>query len=286
MAQKNIYNPITGQMGFQTPGSVLPQGWQWVGGASPSPSMSPVASSQPKTQEELDAEYVRAAASHPVLAANTPEMLNYATSTGDLSVLLNPQGKPFSSSAQAEAVSKAESALSPYYNAMEMKDTQDTVSSLDQKQRDYQSFLKTQGENFQTEKTKLDQSAADRGVLFSGGRVQKEKQLQESYNRAGQEKMASVGADIGNTARDFGYRYGDQAAQGLGSFFNLGGNTYNAKKATGGVGTSGLSSVYNANQGFQGTIKNTAKAETQKRAAGLLYNKGNKLLSSGYLNQY
>lgn len=246
----------------------------------------PTTSNQPKSQAQIDSEYAAAAASHPVLASNTPEMLNYAMTSGDFSSLVDTTGKPFSVNDQRAAVAEAEKAISPYYTAQETKDTQDTTAALDQKQRDYQSFLNTQGENFQADKTTLDQSAADRGVLFSGGRVQKEKQLQESYARAGEEKKASVGADIGSTARDFGYKYGDQAAQGLGSFFNLGGNTYDAKKATGGITPTGLSGVYNANQGFQGTVKNTAKAEAQKRAAGLLYNKGNKLIASGYNNQY
>lgn len=249
---------------------------------------TPVTKAAPaqKTQAQVDAEYAAAAASHPVLASNTPEMLNYAMSTGDFSSLVDTTGKPFSVADQRSAVSEAEKAINPYYTALETKDTQDTESALAAKQREYQSFLSTQGENFQADKTALDQDAANKGVLFSGARVQKERQLQDSYNRANTEKRASVGASIGDTARDFGYKYGDQAAQGLGSFFNLGANTYNANKATGGVGTSGLSSIYNANQGFQGTTRNTQKADVQKRAAGLLYNKGNKLLASGYTNQY
>ncbi len=247
-------------------------------------AIAPVAAQ--KTQAEVDAEYAQAAASHPALASNTPDMINYAVSSGDLSGLVDAQGKPFSNADQSAAVAESEKAISPFYTAQETKDTQDTASSLDQKQRDYQSFLKTQGENFQADKSTLDQSAADKGVLFSGARAQKERQLQDSYIRAGQEKKASVGASIGDTARDFGYKYGDQAAQGLNSFYNLGGNTYNANKATGGVGSSALSGVYNTNNGFQGTMKNTQKAEVQKRAAGLLYNKGNKLTASGYNNQY
>lgn len=240
----------------------------------------------PKTQAQVDAEYAAAAKSHPVLAGNSPEMLNYAMTTGDLSSLVNATGQPFSSADQASALSQAKSALDPYYKAMETKDTQDTQSVLDQKKRDYEAWLQTQGQNFQTEKTNQDQAAANQGVLFSGGRAQKLRQLQDNYTRAGEAKKSSVASDIGNVARNFGYQYGDTAAQGLGSFFNLGGNTFNSNVASGGVGSSGLSSIYNANQGFQGTIKNTAQAEAQKRAAGLLYNKGNKLLSTGYLNQY
>ena len=290
MAQRNIYNPATGQTGFQTPGDQLPNGWQWIASGTTTPAQQKQAPyavpNQQKTQAQVDAEYAAAAASHPVLASNTPEMLDYAMNTGDFSSLVDVSGKPFSAVDQAAAVSEADKAISPYYTALETKDTQDTISSLDQQNRDYQSFLKTQGENFQGDKSKLDQNAADQGVLFSGSRAQKERQLQDSYTRAGQEKKANVASNIGDTARNFGYKYGDIAAGGLGSFFNLGGNTYNANKASGGVGSTGISSVYNTNNGFQGTIKNTQKADTQKRAAGLLYNKGNKLLASGYNNKY
>jgi len=233
----------------------------------------------------FDQAFANALKSDPDTRGNTPEMLDYAMSTGDVSKLIDSTGKPFSSADQADAVSKATSELQPAYQESLTKDKQDTESNLDQQQRDYQSFLNTQGENFQADKTTLDQSAADRGVLFSGGRVQKERQLQESYARAGEEKKASVGANIGNTARDFGYKYGDQAAQGLGSFFNLGGNAYDAKKATGGITPTGLSGVYNANQGFYGTQNKANQIGIQQRATKTLANKGNKLLSTNYLNQ-
>ncbi len=242
--------------------------------------------SQPKTQAQVDAEYATAAAAHPVLATNTPEMLNYAISSGDLSSLVNSTGKPFSVSDQNAAVSQATGDVSEAYRQGQVKDTQDTEDVLAEKKRNYEAWLETQGQNFQTEKTQQDQDAANRGVLFSGGRAQKLKQLEQNYTRAGEQKKLSVASDIGTTARDFGYKYGDTAVGGLNSFFNLGGNTYNANVASGGVGSTGLSSIYNGNQGFYGTQNKTKNMDIQKRAAGLLYNKGNKLLSTGYTNQY
>lgn len=241
---------------------------------------------QPKTQAELDTMYASAAAAHPAFAGNSPESLAYATSTGDYSALMNSEGQPFSTIDQTAAVSEATSALDPYYKALEVKDTQNTADDLAEKKRAYDEFLATQAQKFQTDKTTQDQTAADRGVLFSGGRVQKLKNLETSYNQADENKRASVGSDIATSARDFGYKYGDSAANNLSQYFNLGKNTYNANVATGGVGSGGLSSIYNANQGFQGTVQNTKKADIQKRAAGLLYNKGNKILSTGYTNQY
>lgn len=240
----------------------------------------------PKTQAELDASYSTAVTSHPTLAGNSADALAYAQSTGDFSGLVNAQGKPFSSADQAVAVAQATADLDPYYKAQQTKETQDTEAALASKKLAYDNYLSTQATKFQTEKTNQDQTAANNGVLFSGGRAQKLQQLGESYNTADAYKKSTVGADIGSTARDFGYKYGDSAAGGLSSYYSLGGNTYNPNVATGGVGIGGLSSVYNANQGFQGTEVNKAKAEAQKRAAGFLYNKGNKLLSSGYTNQY
>ncbi len=239
-----------------------------------------------KTQAQVDAEYASAAAAHPALKGNTPEAITYATSTGDFSGLVNSQGKPFSSTDQAAAVSQATADLSPYYEAQQKKETADTEANLAAKQAAYQQYLAEQQTKFQTEKTNQDQTAANNGVLFSGGRAQKLKQLGDTYSANDAYKRTTTGADIGQTGRDFGYKYGDSAAGNLSSYFSLGGNTYNPNVASGGVGSSGLSSIYNANQGFQGTEINAAKAAAQKRAAGLLANKGNKLTASGYSNQF
>ncbi len=239
-----------------------------------------------KTQAQVDAEYAAAAAAHPALAGNSAESITYATTTGDFSGLVNAQGKPFSSADQSAAVAQATSDLSPYYQAEQAKETQDTEAALAAKKAAYDKYLADQQVNFQADKSAQDQNSANQGVLFSGGRAQKLKQLGETYAANDAYKLKSVGADIGSTARDYGYKYGDSAANGLSSYFNLGGNTYNPNVASGGVGAGGISSIYNANQGFQGTQVNAAKAAAQKRAAGLLANKGNKLTAGGYANQF
>ncbi len=248
----------------------------------------PTSSSQ-LTQAQVDAQ-VRAqnaaAASHPVFAGNSQTAIDYAISTGDLSGLLNAQGKPFSDTQQQAAVTQATADLSPYYQAEQTKETADTEAALAAKKAAYDKYVSEQAVSFQTNKTNQDQAAANQGVLFSGGRAQKLKQLGDTYTANDAYKKASVGADIGQTARDFGYKYGDSAAKDLSSYYSLGGNNYNPNVATGGVSSSGLSSIYNASQGFQGTQVNAAKAAAQKRAAGLLANQGNKLVGSGYSNQF
>lgn len=250
-------------------------------GGGPSTPTQPL-----KTQAQVDAEYAAALTAHPVLAGNSPAAITYATSTGDYSGLVNAQGKPFSAADQQAAVAQATADLSPYYQAEQKKETADTDATLAAKKAAYDKYVADQATNFQTDKAAQDQTAANNGVLFSGGRAQKLKQLGEAYSSNNAYKKASVGADIGQTARDFGYKYGDAAANSLGSYYSLGGNTYNPNVATGGVSGSGLSSIYNANQGFQGTQINAAKAAAQKRAAGLLANQGNKLVASGYTNQF
>lgn len=240
----------------------------------------------PKTQQQLDTEYATAAAAHPSLAGNSPTAIAYATSTGDYSALVNAEAKPFSDTDQAAALSEATAAVSPYYQAEQAKETADTESALASKTADYQKYLDDSATKFQTEKSTQDQNAANQGVLFSGGRVQKLQQLGDAYAKDNAYMKNYYASDIGNTARDFGYKYGDTAANGLSSYYNLGGNTYNPNVATGGVGSSGLSSIYSANKGFQGTQVNAMKTAAQQRAAGLLANKGNKLVGSGYTNQF
>jgi len=244
------------------------------------------------SQPYSDEEYNAALNEHPIIKesiakGNTAEALSYAASTGDFSGLVNQFGQPFSLEDQQAALKQAEEDNKLYFDALKAKETADTEASLAQKQADFQNFLLTSGEKFAEDKTAADQTAANRGVLFSGGRVQKEKNLQKSYEADQAYKQASLGRDISSTARDYQYKYGNDAAKGLSQYYKLGANTYNPNVATGGVGSSGLSSIYKPSQyDFQGTQNVAQKTAAQQRAAGLLWNKGNKLLATGYNNQY
>ncbi len=241
----------------------------------------------PRTQEELDAMYNQAVTEHPVFAGNSPAALEYAKSTGDFSTLLNDQGKPFSQAEQEIAFQQSEQALAPGFNIAKQKETADVSSGLEQQQLEYEKYLADQADAFQEDKSKLDQSAAEQGVLFSGGRAQKEKSLAGTYGRDQAYTAAKAGLNIGDTARDYQSKYGDKAASGLSKYYNLGANTYNPNVATGGVGKGTLSSIYNpSGLGYQGSEVVSNKAAAQKRAAGLLWNKGNKLVASGFNNQY
>ncbi len=243
----------------------------------------------PKTQEDLDKFYNLSAAAHPVFAGNTPEALSYAGSSGDFSNLLNPEGKPFSQADQEAAMAEANAALKPGFDATKSYDTANTEDVLKAKNADYGNFLDTEKTNFAADKTNLDKNAADNGVLFSGGRVEKEQNLKNTYQKADAIKKAATEADIANTAREYQYRYGGDAAKNpsLSQYYQIGGNTYNPNVARNGVGSTGLSSIYNTGKyNFQGTNVNTNKANTSIRAAALLANKGNKLVGTGYKNQF
>jgi peptidoglycan hydrolase-like protein with peptidoglycan-binding domain len=236
--------------------------------------------------------YDAAFANHPIVKAyeakgNSVEDLSYATSTGDFSGLTNQFGQPFSIEDQQAALAQGEEDNRLYYEALKQKETADTEAALAQKQADYQNYLLTSGQNFEQDKGTLDQTAANSGVLFSGSRVQKEKNLQRAYTQDQASKLGSYGRDVANMASDYQYKYGNDAAGGLSKYYSAGGNTYNPNVATGGVSSTGLSSIYNPNQfNYQGTRTTERKAEANKRAAGYLWNKGNKLLASGYNNQY
>lgn len=243
----------------------------------------------PKTQEELDTYYNASALSNPIFAGNSPEALAYAASTGDFTGLYNTDGQPFSNLAQEEEMSKAEEALKPGFEAEKRYDTAGVTDELAQKKLDYEKYLAGEKENFESEKTSLDQTAADQGVLFSGGREQKERKLQDTYRGNLDYNKVSYGNTIGGIARDYQYAYGDKAAMKpeLSKYYQVGGNTYNANVARGGVGSSPLSSVYSGGgYDFQGTKVNANKAAANIRAANSLANKGNKLLSTSYQNKF
>ena len=134
-------------------------------------------STPPTSQKQLDSMYNTAVTSHPEVAGNSADALSYAASSGDFSNLLDSSGKPFSTATQAAAVDTANQAISPYYQAEQAYDTSTTANKLANDKQDYQDFLNTQATNFQTDKGNLDQSAANQGVLFSGGRLQQQQKL-------------------------------------------------------------------------------------------------------------
>ena len=142
------------------------------------------------------------------------------------------------------------------------------------------------GQSFESDKTKSDQTASNKGVLFSGARVQKEKNLARAYAQDEASYKDRISRNIGNTANDLQYKYGANSAKGLNKYYDLGGNTFNPNVAKGGVGQSKISSVYNpSNSNYQGTRNTERSANANTRAANYLKNKGNKLLATGYNNQ-
>ncbi len=234
----------------------------------------------------------KAARTNPVVSKVVPTTQTYdqfmAANGGDIRNAVNPNtGQPFTNSEQQSALSQATNDLDPAFQAQKQKDQQDTEASLAAKQADYEQYLANQGQLFSSDKATQDQTAANQGVLFSGGRAQKLQQLQDTYARNAAYQGKNIGADIGNTARDFQYKYGNDTAGTLSQYYNLPGQNYNAQAPTGGVSRGGLSSVYNpSGSNFQGTAVNANKANANIRAAGLLWNKANKLVQGGYKNQY
>lgn len=240
----------------------------------------------------VDKLYADAAAKNPVIAdlakgGSSIEEIIHGLSTGDISGLVDWQGQPFSAEDQQAALAKGMEDNKLFYEAQQQKAKADAESSLAQQQANYQDYLIQSGQQFEADKTASDQQSADRGVLFSGSRVQREKNLERAYQQDQASKLRNVGTNMANTARNFQYNYGNDQANSLKNYYNLGSNTFNANKATGGVGSGGLSSVYDPNKfKFQGTENTARMANANTRAAGYLWNKGNKLLASGYKNQY
>lgn len=246
----------------------------------------------PETQESVDRQYMEAAMRNPAVSAlinngDSPEDIFYALQRGDLSGITDSMGMPFSPEDQQKAMEQAMEENRLYYEALQEKETADTEASLAQKQADYQQYLLNSGQQFEQDKTKADETAADRGVLFSGSRAQKQKNLERAYRQDQEYNRNNLSRDIASTARDFQYKYGDKASRGLKEYYKLGGNTFDANVARGGVGSMGLSQVYNPRDfDFQGTINTERSAVANQRAAGKLWNQGNKLLASGYNNKY
>ena len=242
-----------------------------------------------KYGNQLTAQYLQ---SHPNAGqflnnGNTVDSILNAFETGNYDGITDARGMPLNKQMADEALKSSTDDLEGYRKAEQTKDTADTEDALRQKQADYAEYLRGSQENFQKEKTQQDQTAANQGVLFSGGRVQKLNNLKTNYEADQSYRKGSYGRDIAGTARDFEYNYGTPAAKNLSSMYKLGGNTYNPNVATGGVGQSGLSKMYQTGQGdYQGTQINKYKAAATTRAAGKLWNQANKIVPLNYNNQY
>jgi len=258
------------------------------------PTINP-ATGKPWTQQEVDNTYVGPSsptANNPKVkelmqGGSTYEEILAGIQSGDISGLRDANGQPFSAEDQQTALDQAMNDTKDFYAAQKEKDTADTESTLAQKQADYQNYLATSKISFEGDKSTLDQNAVNQGVLFSGGRVQKEQSLSNAYNQNLSYKQGTAGRSIGDTARDYQYKYGRNAANSLSNYYSLGGNTYNPNVATGGVGSSSLSSIYNPSQyNFgAGTVEGEKLKLAKENASRRLWNKGNKLVASGYNNQ-
>jgi len=206
----------------------------------------------------------------------------------DISELVDEEtGMPFPRKDQMRALEKASKATEKFFKQQQQYETDNAESALKQKQRDYQQFLATSADDFQAQKTQLDENAAEKGVLFSGGRQQRENDLKRTFERDQAYRRDTMGAQVGDIARDYQYAYGNDAAKKLSKYYKLGSNMYNPDVATNGAKTGGLSSVYRTGSSdFFGRRNAEQSAENQQRAAGLLWNKGNKLVTGGYGNKY
>jgi len=247
----------------------------------------------PKTTMAMNNAVTGAISSNPLLSSltvqNSPEAILDAYQNNNWSGVTDITGKPFSDEDQRLAVEKANAALSPYFEAEKRYEEENITRKIEDKNRAYKEYLDNSGASFQEDKKTLDQDAANKGVLFSGGRIEKEKNLKDMYERDQETKLANIGSDIGSLASGYQYKYGDEAANKpkISELYNLNTNTYNPNVARNGVGMGSLSTVYNPKgKNFQGTAVNTNKANVQTRAASLLSNKANKILPYGYQKQY
>jgi hypothetical protein len=211
-----------------------------------------------------------------------------AAAGGDPSKMTDLYGQPFSQADQQQAMADASAALDPYYQGQQNKERADTEASMKTRQDAYNNYLTTSATKFGEDKNTLDNTAAERGVLFSGGRIQKQNSLQNSYMNDQASKLSTLTSGIGQDARDYQGKYGQGAANSLSNYYSAGGNTYNAGVAGGQVGQSGISNVYSPNQNNfgTGTAVTSAMANKNQRAAGLLWNKGNKLVAGGLKGAY
>lgn len=247
----------------------------------------------PAEFEAYKAAISKALASNPEVVkyagGNSADSILNAYTSGDWSSITSLSGQPFTKKQQQAAVTDAERALAPAYRAQEAVDRDEVVQALEGDQQAFGSFQESEAKDFGATKDEQDLEAANQGVLFSGSRVQKLKDLRQTYADRERASRELVGDRMRTTARNYQYTYGDDAARSIKDLYNVPGQSnFNANVAGGKVTPNkGLSSLYNTKDfNFQGTAPVAQKAAVQTRAAGLLANRANKLTSTGYKNQF
>ena len=244
---------------------------------------------QPLTDEEYDA----GAKNNPLVSNHlnsgmTLEQIQNAVLSGDFSGMTDQYGQPFLPEDIQEARNAAEEDNAAYYDALKERETADAESALAKKQGEYQDYLINSGEEFKVDRSQMNANAVNRGVLFSGGNAQRQANLKTSYERDAASKLRDYTAGVGDIARDYQYNYGKDAAKGLSNYYQAGQNTYGLNSARGTVGSGGLSRIYNPRDYNLGGGRRIGERETDinQDVSSRLWNRGNKLLASGYNNQY
>jgi len=242
----------------------------------------------------IENQYVTASGENPAIknlmnGGSTLEDIVLGLETGDISNLKKSDGQPFTPDEQQKALEQGREDVRASYEMTQKKAANDLENKLAQSQDDYQNFLLGEGDKFREDKSSLDKNAADSGMLFSGSRAQKQKQLENSYKENQAYAERTQARNIDSTALDYQSIYGDEAARNpsLSQYYSTkGGNTFNAGVARNGVGTSGISSIYNTGTGYGlGTAGRQKETDANLRAANYLKNRSNKTLSTGYNNQ-
>lgn len=223
----------------------------------------------------------------PELGQYSADDLVSAFQTGDWSKFKTSSGQPFNSDVANAELERQMKILDPAFKEDLKKGTADIKDTLGQDQADFENYLATSAEQFTEDKGSQDLSAAQNGVLFSSGRVAKLNNLEKQYTRDADYKRQKLGNSMGLTARDFQYKYGDKATEGLSDYFKLGGQSYNPFVARGGTTANSLSSVYKPSQNsYYGTNPRTQKSQAIIGASGVLANKANKFLPYSMNTQF
>ncbi len=240
------------------------------------------------TVAAMNAAVGKAVASHPVASkyagGSSPESIVSAYMTGDWSGVSDLTGRPFDRGQQEAAVAQAEKALAPAYRAMESYDRAGVEDDLRQEADSLGDFQRSEERGFRDDKNRLDQGAADNGVLFAGSRIQAQNDLRATYQDRDAIARRNAADRIASTARANQYAYGDAAAGKLSDRYRLPGQrSFDTSVAGGRVTQGGPASAYDTGAyRFQGTKPVAQKAAVQQRAASLLANRANKLSLSGY----
>lgn len=224
------------------------------------------------------------------LAANIMSRLqNSGDSRADVmnNVVTTFTGQPISEEEMSQLFQEEYDKLGGYFEAMQDMEKSALESQLGLGKREYERYLENAQSQFGQDKDTADTRAAQQGILFSTGREEGLRNLENTYKSNEEAMRDRLSTNMSDSLRDYQYNWGGKGMNRLADQYQLGTQNYDAFTPRGVVSSGGIKSIYNPKKyDFEGTKRNERKSIADMYAQRRAANRSNSMGMYGYNNQF